>query len=94
MNSIFWDIVEAATNRSTLEDDGIAFKDWSMKNALAIYLILASFGSKADTLIGKISRPKLLGILWQKSTSLKVRSSNDFLIRTLKQKGSNTSRII
>ena len=47
-------IVIATTNRSTLEDDGIAFKDWSMKNALALYLILASFGSKADTLIGKI----------------------------------------
>ena len=52
------DIVKATTNRSTLEDDGIAFKDWSMKNALALYLILASYGSKADTLIGKISEAK------------------------------------
>ena len=53
------DIVKTTTNRSTLEDDGIAFKDWSMKNALALYLILASFGSKADTLIGKISEAKI-----------------------------------
>ena len=54
-----WDIVEAATKPPTPEDEAIAFKDWSKKNGLAIYLIWESFGPDAFPLIGKISTTKI-----------------------------------
>ena len=41
-----WDIVEAATEPPTPKNDEIAFKGWSINNALALYFIRASFGPK------------------------------------------------
>ena len=54
-----WEIVEAATEPPTPKNDEIAFKDWSRKNALALYLICESFGSNALPLIGNISTAKI-----------------------------------
>ena len=54
-----WEIVEAATEPPTPKNDEIAFKDWSRKNALALYLICKWSGSKEFPLIGKISTAKI-----------------------------------
>ena len=64
MEHDLWDIVEAATEPPTPKNDEIAFKDWSRKNALALYLIREWSGSKEFPLIGKISTAK---IAWDKS---------------------------
>ncbi|XP_065620157.1 uncharacterized protein LOC111999124 [Quercus suber] len=50
-----WDIVEATTEPPT-PDDEIAFKAWSKKNALALYLIWES--SEAYSLIGNCTTAK------------------------------------
>ena len=50
-----WDIVEAATEPPT-PDDEIAFKAWSKKNALALYLIWES--SEVYSLIGNCTTAK------------------------------------
>jgi hypothetical protein len=62
-----WDIVEAATEPPTPKNDEIAFKDWSRKNALALYLIREWSGSKEFPLIGKISTAK---IAWDTLTEM------------------------
>ncbi|GMY20969.1 protein ACCELERATED CELL DEATH 6-like isoform X2, partial [Fagus crenata] len=54
-----WDIVEAATEPPTPKNDEIAFKGWSINNALALYFIRASSESKAFPLIGKINTAKI-----------------------------------
>ena len=59
MEQDLWDIVEAATEPPTPKNDEIAFKDWSRKNALALYLIREWSGSKGFPLIGKISTAKI-----------------------------------
>ncbi len=59
MEHDLWDIVEAATKPPTPKNDKIAFKDWSRKNALALYLIREWSGSKEFPLIGKISMAKI-----------------------------------
>ena len=59
MEHDLWDIVEVATKPPTLKNDEIAFKDWSRKNALALYLICKWSGSKEFPLIGKISTAKI-----------------------------------
>ena len=61
------DIVEAATEPPTPKNDEIAFKDWSRKNALALYLIRESSRPKEFRLIGKISTAK---IAWDTLTEM------------------------
>ena len=52
------EIVEATTEPPMPEDDEIAFKAWSQKNALALFLIRESCGSNIFPLIGNISEAK------------------------------------
>ena len=58
MDHNLWDIVEATTKPPMPEDDEIAFKAWSKKNALALYLIRESCGSSVFPFIGNISEAK------------------------------------
>ena len=51
-------IVEATTKPPKPEDGEIAIKDWSQKNALALFLIRESCGSNTLPLIGNISEAK------------------------------------
>ncbi|KAK7830163.1 hypothetical protein CFP56_028518 [Quercus suber] len=58
MDHYLWDIVEATTKPPMPEGDEIAFKAWSKKNALALYLIRESCGSNIFPFIGKINEAK------------------------------------
>ena len=53
-----WAIIEATTKPPMPEGDEIAFKAWSKKNALALYLIRESCGSNIFRFIGKINEAK------------------------------------
>lgn len=57
-NNDLLEIVEATTEPPMPEDDEIAFKAWSQKNALALFLIRESCGSNIFPLIGNISEAK------------------------------------
>ncbi|XP_030967072.1 protein ACCELERATED CELL DEATH 6-like isoform X2 [Quercus lobata] len=58
MNNNLWEIVEATTEPPMPEGDEIAFKAWSQKNALALFLIRESCGSNIFPRIGNISEAK------------------------------------
>lgn len=58
INNDLLEIVVATTAPPMPEDDEIAFKAWSQKNALALFLIRESCGSDIFPMIGNISEAK------------------------------------
>ena len=57
-NQQLWDIVEGTNEPPKAENDEIAFKAWSEKNAMALQVIRYSCGWPFNSAIGKITSAK------------------------------------